>query len=355
MIWMRSKSKTKILLTLTNKNMTEYYRPENEMLSAYGDESQVEQQNSGYTEQYFSEESNTEETPPEEPIHVESNEKVEVMEEIELIQQAALYIESLPEVERVALDKLANKQAEITDLINSENLAEREDARLSALGSAFAAAPANDIEKNNQSSWKRVLEGATKGARVATIAVAMALPLSSLAQEKEDPAITHTVNELFGKSLQERITGRRAAEKARYAQLEKEKRELVHEMSSIYEIAPRNEAERIRFKLLEATRDRKLAEIKEQQARFVKEVMNADLNDPEVVAYVEKKEAQFKELKLKVVAEYEDAIRKEFKNRTDYHRENELRRRLDNIDREQKRLAEREINRYNRSTSYYYY
>ena len=176
----------------------------------------------------------------------------------------------------------------------------------------------------------------------------------TFAQRNEDPAITHIVDEIFGKGLAERVSGKRSPEKARYAELERQKRELVSGLNISEEIVPRDDRERDAFKLIELRRDRRLAEIDEQYARFKKEMLKKDLNDPVVIAYMEKRDAYFKEMRQRAINNFEEEIRREFKRGSSLSNEDEIRRRIRDIESEQRRLSEREIYKRNRTTSYYY-
>lgn len=182
-----------------------------------------------------------------------------------------------------------------------------------------------------------------------------ALPQFVSAQNAEDPAITHIVDEIFGKSLAERVSGKRSPAKARYAELERQKRELAYKLDFPEEIVPRNDREREAFKLIELRRDRRLAEIEEQYAKFKKEMLNKDLNDPVVIAYMEKRDAYFKEMRQRAINNFEEEIKREFKRGNSLNNEDDIRRRIRDIENEQRRLSEREIYKRNSTYSYYYY
>jgi hypothetical protein len=326
--------------------MRENYKPSDELLNSYGeDPNQIE----GVSIEYR------------EPIETEEAAIEEIYNPIFLAEE---YLKEYSDEERIKMDSIAEKQGDIVECLNSINLIEREHAEYAVLGSIFASAPTNEYEIETLPAWKRVLGGASMGAKVATLAVAMMIPVLAQSKEKkevkpkdrgdvvapispEERAVQKMGDNIFGKDF----LGIKEDRKEWYMEMEKEKRNLLRQLENEPEMAPRSEEEKSMFKVIEAKRDRQLAEIKIQEIKLSKESMKADLSDPEVVAVIEARTLKIEEAKARVIHDFESEIKRAYNGRGKSEKQKMIRSRIDEIERDQKRLINHEI----RKTNGYHY
>lgn len=323
--------------------MKEYYNPNTEFINSYG-------QDTSENEALVPEFENQEEM---------------VEESYNPIFSAEEYLKQYSDEERIEMDSVAKEQGAISEYLISGNPIERENASYAVLGSVFASAPSSEEERDNLPAWKLVLGGAARGAKVATLAVSMMLPLLAQSKNKksekikdkgevvapvmtpEDMAIQKIGDNLFGKDF----LGIKQDRKEWYMEMEREKRNLIRHLEDESEMAPRSEEERTMFRSIESKRDRMLAEIKIQEVKLLKESMQVDLNDPEVVAVIDAKKLKLEEEKAKVIHNFESEIKRAYNSRGRSEKTKMIRSRIDEIERDQKRLVNHEIRR---SNSYYH-
>lgn len=165
--------------------------------------------------------------------------------------------------DRASAEQIVVVIEQMYDKIGAEQAIVREKAVESLLGSAFAAAPASPVEQAALPLWKRVVGGATLGARNAVKAVALTATMAvpGVAQEYTHPSpeITKKVDYLFGTSILERLGTKRASFKKDYTELEVRKKEIQQRIREMSDARPRSTAEIAHIQRVEADRDAKLA------------------------------------------------------------------------------------------------
>lgn len=329
--------------------MTEHYNPDSELIYSYGE-------NKPFEDGAVSENLNNEEESYLE--YQEINNPIVVAEE---------YLSYFEDEERIAMDEVVFEQKKVEQLLESEDMLIKEDAEYAVLGSVFAAAPINEDERVDLASWKRVLGGAARGAEVATLAVAMMLPLVTQGKNKpgdkhedkkevvvnyEHPSTTMMVDNIFGKSLVERISGKREAHKALYAHLEEKRRSLNRELAAEAEIVPRSEEEKAMFKYIESKRDSELAKIKTLEIKLNRDAMKTSKSDELAQAAIETRRAGIEEMKAKVLHGFEAEIKKAFESRSRGQVISSIKRELSQVESDLHRLEQRELRR-GRGTYHY--
>lgn len=301
------------------------------------------------------------------------------IEDIEnTIERAQEILSAYSEEMRIVMDNIASEGNRVYELMESDNIIESEDATYDIVGSGFAGAATNEKESIDPSAWKLLLTGVSRGAKVATLALAMALPLATQAKDKpkdhhddkieltqegntsskhhkklevayEDPRITSMVDDIFGKDVIERLGGKRDSYKALYAKLEAQKRELQAQLKDGDEIVPRSAEEAAEFAFIESTRDSELAAIHLQEVKYNSEVMRLNLKDEVSVAAAQAQRAYFKTLKANVIRNFEAKILKAHNMRNSGHENDATRIIIRRIENQQNDLEQRQLRLSNRS------
>ncbi len=255
-------------------------------------------------------------------------------------------LENLSEEDKESYDGINNKSESILNLALSDDPIISRKATYSAISSAFAnETPVENKSDNNSKIIKLI---STKYKILAASILFSAMPLLSEAQHKQDKKEIKSEN-VFDESTErmaKKIFGWHKREKDMYIALETKKKILHQKLAELKNISPKTESEKSVYKMYEAERDAELANVEFERAKFNKELMNSDMQDPKVIAEAEAKVKKLAYQKSVIIKNFEDKILK-FSKRSNSEEEREIESEIRKLEQQIDRLVNRQINHSN--------
>jgi hypothetical protein len=266
------------------------------------------------------------------------------------------YLAGHSEEERAAAESIVASIEGMYSKVSSEDVLEREKSTEALLGSAFAAAPTSSTELTELPLWKRAMTGATKGARGAVKAVALAATLAvpAAAQDYKHPSpeITKKVDYIFGSSIMERFGDRRGQYKKAYTNLEVRKKRLIQQLHEMTDGRPKNSAEEAHIVRVEADRDAKLAALKVERTLETMAFENLHSNNPVDKAQYESNMASIAAREARAIEECEAQLLAEHRKAVPAKDIEDLRREIIRVEKSEDEIVQRFLATQNSSYSY---
>lgn len=312
--------------------------PEEELFAAYGESLNVPQSENPEAEQ------------------MQSNSLIEDAPLLGNEEYAEQFLAGHSPEEREAAESIVASIESIYRKVGSEDILVREKATESLLGSAFAAAPSSPVEQANLPLWKRVVSGASSGARGAVRAVALAATLAvpAAAQDYKHPSpeITKKVDYIFGSSIMERFGDRRLQYKKAYTNLEVRKKALIQQLHELTDGRPKNTAEETHILRVEADRDAQLAALRVERTLETMSFDNLHSTSPVDKAQYEANMASIAAREAKVIEECEAQLLADHRKLSPAKEIEDLRREIIRIEKNEDDIVQRFLATQNSSYSY---